>query len=74
MRLDRTRKVVDVDDDLLDARGFQPVEHVIDQRTSGNFDKRLGPRGRERSHPLAQPGGQDHRGLRHFRFYLGTKP
>ena len=33
---------MDVDDDLLDARGTQPVEHMVDQRLAGDLDQRLG--------------------------------
>jgi hypothetical protein len=38
MRLDRAGKIMDVDHNLLDARGPKALEHMIQQRPSCDLD------------------------------------
>lgn len=64
MGLQRIGKIVDVDDHLFDPGGAQPVEDMIEQRLAANLDQRLGAGRGQRPHPLAEPGGHDHRGGR----------
>ena len=61
MVLDLIGKVMDVDDRFRDVRVGQTIEHLIDQRRSGNRDERLRPCLRQGPHPLAFPGGE-HKG------------
>jgi hypothetical protein len=46
-----------VDDRPIDARVHQAIENVINQRLSGNGNKRLRARRRQGPHPLAFSGG-----------------
>ena len=57
-------EVMDVDDDLLDPRGAEAVEDMVDQRLARDFDQRLGAGCGQRAHALAQPRRHDHRGAR----------
>ena len=64
MRFERVGEIMDVDHDLLDPRGAQPVEDMVDQRLAGDFDQRLGAGRGQRAHALAEPRRHDHRGAR----------
>jgi hypothetical protein len=65
MAFDQVGKIMDIDDGPLDARGCEPVEHVVDQGLSADFDKRLWNSLRDRAHPFAKTGGEHDRILRH---------
>ena len=74
MRFERVGEIMDVDDDLLDARHAQLLEHMVEQRLAVDLDQRLGLGRGQRTHALAQPGGHDHRGTRHFGRHFGAQP
>src|SRR3546814_3224763 len=63
MRFERVGEIMDVDDDMADARRLDPVEAVVDQRLARDAYQRLGPRRGQRPHPLAQPRRHHHRAL-----------
>ena len=66
-------EIVDVDHQLADARGAEPVEDVVDQWLAVELHQRLGMMVGQRAHPLAEAGGHDHRGVGHRRGDLGAE-
>jgi len=60
VRLQEIGEMVHVHDGLLDARGGEAVEHVIDQRLAVHLDHRLGLAVGQRPHARAEAGGEDH--------------
>src|SRR3546814_9724801 len=44
------------------------LKRMIEGRTPGDLDQRLGPCRRQRTHPLAESGGQHHRRAGHLDF------
>ena len=73
MRLQRVGQIMDVDHGAPDSGAAQPIEDMVDQRLAGDADQRLGPRGGERAHPLAQAGRHHHRHLRHAPAGIGAQ-
>ncbi len=53
-------EVMDVYHRLLDARFFQAVENMIDERAAGEGDERLWPRIREGAHARSLARRHDH--------------
>ncbi len=73
VRFDRIGEIMDVDHRLPHAGGAQMLEHMVEQRLAGDLDQRLGPGRGQRPHPLAQPGGHDHRRVRHLGRHFGAQ-
>ncbi len=57
---DLVRKVMDIDDDFVDAKGTQAREGDFEQRTTGDFDEGLGAGVGERAQARSEAGGKDH--------------
>ena len=73
MRLDLLGKIMDVDDRVADAGRREMIERAVEQRHAGDRHERLGARRGQRPHPLAEPGGENHRGLRYGRREFGAQ-
>ena len=54
---------MDVDHDMAHTRRLDPVEAVVDQRLARDAHQRLGSRGGQRAHALAEPRRHHHRAL-----------
>ena len=74
MGLDRIGEIVDIDQCLLDPRILDPVERAIDQRLACHPHQGFGGRGRQRPHPLTEPGGHQHCGIRNKSGHLISPP
>ena len=71
---DRAGQIVDIDHDILDARGAQAFQNMVDERLARDLDERLRLGRGQRAHPLAEARRHDHRGLRYLCRNLGPKP
>ncbi len=55
---------MDIDHGGLDTDRFKPIQNVVDERPTANFDQGLGPIVGQRPHPRAQSRGHHHGGGR----------
>ena len=58
------REVRGVDDDVAESGARERLDLPDDERLAAGLEQRLGRRVRQRTHPLAAPGGEDHRAWR----------
>src|SRR3546814_5118392 len=58
MGFKRIGEIMDVDDRGPDPATPQPVKRMIEERTPGDLDQRLGSWRRQRTHTLAESGGE----------------
>ena len=66
MILDLIGEPMDIDDDPLNARFDQWVDHPVHQTLATNLYQGLRTCVRQRPHPGTEPGGQHHRRMRNI--------